>query len=154
MTDQIAEPQTFRLPGLALQAPAQWERVDAPGVDLKIVAPHASDQTDAPPSLVVVTEPSTASIQQLSSRMIASALAGATPSYVVACDLWDAGDHWGRRIELTHRVDSEQINVITHLLTAPGRALELTFSSSVGARSDYAQVANGIAASVQVTQEG
>lgn len=153
MTDQTTDPQTIRLRGLTLQAPAQWEHVDTPGVELVIAAPHEPPQGEARPNLVVTTASSTASIQQLSSETMTAAVTGDNSSYVVSCDLWDAGEHPARRIELTHRVGSEQINVIKHLIAAPDRAVELTFSCPVAARPAYAELANGIASSVEITQE-
>lgn len=153
MSDQTADPQTIRLRGLTLQAPAQWERADAPDAELRMTAPQEPDQIDMRPSLVVTTKPSEASIHRLSSEAMTAAVTGANSSYVVSCDLWGAGGHPARRIELTHRVGSEQIDVITHLIAAPDRAVELTFTCSVGTRTAYAELANGIAASVEITQE-
>lgn len=152
MTEQTVDPQTIRLRGITLQAPAQWEQVDTPGVELMIAAPHEPPQGEARPTLVVSTERSSASIQRLSSEMMTAAVTGANSSYVVSCDLWSAGDVPGRRIELTHRVGSEQVDVITHLFATSDRAIELTFSCPVASRSAYAGLANDIAASLEITK--
>lgn len=155
MTDQTPELRTFRLPGLSLQAPADWEPIDAPGVDLMIASPDHPDDADARPRLTVVTKPSTASIQQLSSQVISAATSGATPSYVVACDIWDIGDpdHWGRQIERTHRAGSVQVDVITYLAAVGDRAIELTFSCPVAIRSAGADLASAIAGSLELSRK-
>ncbi|WP_026817945.1 hypothetical protein [Arthrobacter castelli] len=154
MTDQTMQHPLIQLQGLSLRAPGDWERLDVPGTELVIAGPEISDAPqDFRPNLVVLTEPSSASIQQLSTRTMASAIADATSTYIASCNLWEAG-YPARRIEFTHRVGPMLVDVVKHLFATPELAVELTFSCLVSERSAYAELANYIASSVEFTEEG
>lgn len=154
MTDQTVQHPLIQLQHLSLRVPAEWERLDVPGTEMVIAGPEAAaEQQQFRPNLVVLAEPTEASIQQLSTRSMASAMGDATSAYIVACDLW-TGDCPARRLEFTHRVDSMLVDVIKHIFVVSGRAVELTFSCLVGQRSAYAQLADYIASSVEFTEEG
>lgn len=153
MTDQTVQYPLLELQGLSLRAPGDWERTDVPGAELVVAAPKISaGQNNFRPNLVVLAEPSAASIQQLSTRAMASAMADAAGTYMVSCDIFDS-NHGARRLEFTHRVDSLLINVIKYLFATGDRAIELTFSCLVDHRSAYAELAQYIASSVQITEE-
>lgn len=148
MTDQTVQHPLIELRGLSLRAPTEWERMDVAGTELVLAGPEeAAAQQDFRPNLVVLAEPSEASIQQLSTRAMTSAMGDATSTYMVSCDLW-TGDYPARRLEFTHRVDSLLVNVLKHIFVAGGQAVELTFSCLVSQRSAYAQLADYIASSV------
>lgn len=154
MTDQTVQHPLIELQGLNLRAPDDWERTEVPETELVIAAPDtAGAQQKFRPNLVVITEAAEGSIQQLSTRVMASAIADATATYMVSCDLWTE-DNPGRRIEFTHRVDSLLVDVVKYLFVTGGRAVELTFSCLVSQRSAYVQLADYIASSVEFTEEG
>lgn len=152
MTDQTVQYPLIELRGLSLHAPADWERMDVAGTELVIAGPEASaGQQDFRPNLVVLAEPSEASIQQLSTRVMASAMGDLTSTYMVSCSPLDT-DQPSRRLEFSHRVDSMLVDVIKHIFLVGGRAVELTFSCLVSERSAYAQLADYMAASVEFTE--
>ncbi|GAB3517490.1 hypothetical protein [Arthrobacter monumenti] len=153
MTEQTVQYPLIQLQDLSLRAPADWEQVDVPGTALVVAEPEKPKaQTTFRPNLVVITEHSAASVQQLSTRAMASAMADATDTYMVSCDIWSS-HHPGRRIEFTHRVDSLLVDVVKYLFATGDRAVELTFSCLVAQRSAYAELATYIASSVQFTEE-
>lgn len=153
MNEQTVQHPLIQLRGLSLRAPADWEQVDVPGTALVAVEPERPKaQTTFRPNLVVISEPSAASIQQLSTRAMASAMADATDTYMVSCDIWP-GDHPSRCLEFTHRVDSLLVDVVKYLFATGDRAVELTFSCLVGQRPAYADLATYIASSMQFTEQ-
>lgn len=154
MTDQTVQHPLIHLQDLSLRAPAEWERMDVRGTELVIAGPEAVAARQLfRPNLVVLAEPSQASIQQLSTRAMASAMGDATSTYMVSCDLWGGGFP-SRRLEFTHRVDSMLVDVVKHLFATGDRAVELTFSCLVSQRSAYAELADYMAASVEFTEVG
>jgi hypothetical protein len=153
----VAEPTTDYYPVidagvLRLRHPINWQPVQQEQVDFALAAPEAGNGAFRA-NAVIRSEATDATIQQLSTWAIASAMADLPNAYMVAVDLWPPAAVPARRLEFTYEVEGRCIFVSKYLFAPGGRAIELTFSCTVPQLQSYSELFSFMATSVELKPE-
>lgn len=137
---------------LRLRHPINWQPVQQEQVDFALAAPEAGKGTFRA-NAVIRSEATDATIQQLSTWSIASAMADLPNVYMIAVNLWPTAAVPARSLEFTYEAEGRCIYVNKYIFAVSGRAVELTFSCTVLQLQSYAQLFTFMASSVEFTSE-
>jgi hypothetical protein len=153
----VAEPTTDYYPVidagvLRLRHPVSWQPVQQERADFALAAPEAGRGTFRA-NAVIRSEATDATVQQLSTWSIASAMADLPNAYMVAVNLWDPAAVPARSLEFTYEAEGRCIYVNKYVFAASGRAIELTFSCTVPQLCSYAKLFSFMASSVEIKPE-